>query len=58
MDHVVSLKNGCPRLIKVKVCYTESDRCVDTVLSAYGRSDVILGTMMGVKTFRYSLTQK
>lgn len=58
MDHIVSVKNGCPRLIKIKVCYFGSDRCVEAVLGSYSRSDVTLGTMTGVKTFRYSISQK
>lgn len=57
-DHVVSLKNNCPRLIKVKVCYYNSDHCQEMVLQGYRRSDIILGSMRGVDRFRYSLTQK
>lgn len=58
VDHVVSLKNSCVRLIKVKVCYTNSDRCKDATLEAHRRVDIILGTMHGVSTFRYTMFQK
>lgn len=58
LDHLVSIKNNCPRSIKVKVCYYGSDRCNDVIVQQYGRVDTILGTMTGVKTFRYSVSQK
>lgn len=58
VDHIVSLKNNCLKLINAKVCYFNSDHCKDVVLQAYKRVDVSLGTMRGVNTFRYSITQK
>ncbi|WP_407117224.1 hypothetical protein [Bradyrhizobium sp. LMG 9283] len=58
LDHVVSLKNNCPRIIRVKVCYFNSDRCNDVVIQGYKRADTILGTMRGAKFFRYSMIQK
>lgn len=58
LDHVVSLKNNCPRIIRVKVCYFNSDHCNDVVVQGYKRADTILGTMRGVKFFRYSMVQK
>lgn len=57
-DHVVSIKNICPRLIKVKVCYFNSTRCSDEDVRAYKRLDVVLGSMRGVKFFKYTITQK
>ncbi|MET4447042.1 hypothetical protein ABIB75_005340 [Bradyrhizobium sp. GM2.2] len=58
LDHVVSIRNKCPRLIKAKVCYFGSQTCNDVTASAYKRADTILGTMRGVKFFRYSIKQK
>lgn len=58
LDHVVSLKNSCPRVIHAKVCYSNSNHCNDIVVRAYGRVDTTLGTMRGVKFFRYSLVQQ
>lgn len=58
LDHVVSVKNNCQRIIRVKVCYFNSDRCNEIVVQGYKRVDTILGTMRGVKFFRYSLMQK
>jgi len=58
VDHVVSIKNNCPKLIKVKVCYFNSDRCNQLDLQGYKRVDTILGTMTKVTMFRYSVFQK
>lgn len=58
VDHVVSMKNSCPRLINAKVCYFNTDHCKDVVLQAYKRADIILGTMRGITAFRYSINQK
>lgn len=56
-DHVISVRNRCARLIKVKVCYFNSDNCRTSNIGGYQREDVILGTMT-VNTFRYSISQK
>lgn len=58
LDHVVSIKNNCPKVIKAKVCYFNSERCNDVELRPYGRADTILGTMNGISFFRFSLSQK
>lgn len=58
VDHVVSVKNNCPRLIRVKVCYFNSERCNELTLQGYKRVDSILGTMRGISTFRYSILQR
>lgn len=58
IDHVVSIKNNCPRTIRVKACYYGSDRCNEVTVSGYKRVDTILGTMRSVNFFRYSIHQK
>lgn len=57
-DHIISIKNRCPRLIKVKACYQNSGSCKSADVGAYQREDLILGTMPNVVSFRYSLVQK
>jgi len=57
-DHVVSIKNNCAKLIRAKVCYAGSDHCNEVVLQAYKRVDTILGSMKGVTSFRYTITQR
>ena len=58
MDHVVSMKNNCSRLIKVKVCYYNSDHCNQVDVPGYQRVDTTLGSMRGNTYFRYTLQQK
>ncbi|WFU39457.1 hypothetical protein QA640_34625 [Bradyrhizobium sp. CB82] len=58
VDHVVSLKNSCPRSISVKVCYLNSDKCNAFDVAPYKRVDTILGTISGIKNFKYVLLQK
>lgn len=58
LDHVVSIKNNCPKSIKAKVCYFNSDRCNNVDLRPYSRADTILGTMNGISFFRYTISQK
>lgn len=57
IDHLISVKNRCPRLIKVKICYFDSDRCKSFSVSSFGREDVVLGSMINQSSFRYSLSQ-
>ena len=57
MDHIVSVKNNCSRMIRIKICYYGSDHCKDATVYGYQRVDTILGTMK-MSTFRYSLSQK
>lgn len=57
LDHVVSIKNNCPRTIKLRVCYFQTDRCKEFPLAGYKRQDTILGTMTKISTFRYSIKQ-
>lgn len=56
MDHVVSIKNNCPKLIKIKLCYYKSESCLPVELQAYKRVDSILGSSRGSNFFRYSYT--
>lgn len=57
MDHIVSVKNNCSRMIRIKICYYHSDHCKEATVYGYQRVDTILGTMK-MSTFRYSLSQK
>lgn len=57
VDHVVSIKNNCSRLIKTKICYFRSESCKEFDLQPYKRVDTILGTTTSLY-FRYSVFQK
>src|ERR1051326_231972 len=44
VNHYVRAANGCPKAIKIKVCYTQSTRCVEFALRSLERKEVLLGT--------------
>jgi len=58
VDHIVSIKNNCSKLIAVKVCYFKTDACKSFNLGGYQRHDVLLGAMSKVYQFRYSILQR
>jgi len=58
VDHVISIKNSCPRTIDVRVCYFGSDTCISANVQPYKRIDKILGFGTTTRFFRYSVTQK
>lgn len=58
LDHVVSILNKCPRTIKIKLCYAGVLQCKEFSLEGYKREDTILGSMMGVSYFKYTVTQQ
>ena len=58
IDHVVSIKNNCPKMIKVKVCYYRSDKCNEFDVLSYKRVDTILGTMANIHDFKYQVFQR
>lgn len=57
IDHVVWLQNKCPKKLTVKVCYYNSERCNRVEAAPYKRTDTILGTVNGVRFFRYNVTE-
>ncbi|MCK1269277.1 MULTISPECIES: hypothetical protein [unclassified Bradyrhizobium] len=58
VDHVISVKNNCPRKIEAKICYLGSDRCNSVTVDGFKRVDTILGSANKVRFFRYSVLQK
>lgn len=58
IDHVVSIRNNCPRSIKVKVCYYNSETCNALEVLGYKRVDTLLGTVSKSRFFRYTISQK
>jgi len=52
-EHVIEAKNSCSVIIKVHICYYQSDHCVLLSTPSYGKAEVILGVASAVKDFRY-----
>lgn len=58
IDHVVSIKNNCHMVIKVKVCYLGAENCKLVEVQAYKRVDTALGSMNGSRFFQYIIRQQ
>ena len=56
-DQVLVLQNQCLRLIKIRACYTESDRCVDAEVQGLTRKELVLGISPTVKFFSYDFRE-
>lgn len=57
-DHVVAIENGCPKAIKLQLCYHKTNECLPVEVPGYGRKEAILGTMPSQKDFRYEFREK
>ncbi|MGJ5206484.1 hypothetical protein [Bradyrhizobium sp. HKCCYLR20261] len=57
-DHVVNAENGCPKAIKIQVCYLQGSGCVSLDVPGYGRKEAVLGTMPSQKDFRFQFVEK
>ncbi len=51
-DHIVSVNNHCPQLIRLHLCYRKSEHCVDVQVPSRGRKDVILGIVPSMSSFQ------
>jgi hypothetical protein len=56
-DQVLVLQNQCLRLIKIRACYTESDRCVDAEVPGLTGKELVLGISPTVKFFSYDFRE-
>lgn len=44
VNHYLRAANTCPKMIKIKACYTRSARCTEFTLHSLERKEVLLGT--------------
>ena len=44
VNHYLRASNSCPKMIKIKACYTHSARCTEFTLHSLERKEVLLGT--------------
>lgn len=57
-DHVISIYNRCVQIIRVRVCYYNSDRCIDMEVHGLQRKDAVLSVVPNMQYFRYSYREK
>jgi hypothetical protein len=57
-EHVVEAKNDCSSIIKVQICYYQSDHCVFPIAPSYGKASTILGVAVAMKDFKYQYREE
>jgi hypothetical protein len=57
-DHVITATNGCPQRIVMRVCYYQSEDCIQMEVPGSQRREAILGTLPSAKDFRYEFQEK
>ena len=57
-DNMIEATNACSQVIKLKVCYYHSDRCVDFDAPAYSKKGATLGVMPAQSQFRFEVKER
>jgi hypothetical protein len=57
-NHMITVNNDCSQVIKMQVCYYQSQQCVPLDVPGYGRKEVALGIMPAMKQFRFEYREK
>lgn len=57
-DNIVSIENLCSKIINVRICYFNTDGCVDVEVSGQQRKDAVLGVRPNSQYFRFSYKEK
>jgi hypothetical protein len=52
-DHIIGVKNKCAKTIKLKVCYHDSNHCVDILVAPFGYKETWLGAFPSMRFFQY-----
>lgn len=59
VNHYLRAANSCPKVIKIKACYTQSTRCVEFTLHSLEHKEVLLGiTNTSMPTLNFDFTEK
>jgi hypothetical protein len=56
-EHMVTARNHCSQMIKLKVCYSDTRNCVMVDLPSYGNQRASLGISLD-QEFRYQYTEQ
>jgi hypothetical protein len=57
-DHVIAAVNSCSQRISMRVCYYQSQDCIQMDVPGGERKEAILGTLPSAKDFRYEFREK
>jgi hypothetical protein len=59
VSHYLRASNSCPKVIKIKACYTQSTRCVEFTLHSLEQKEVLLGiTNISMPVLNFDFTEK
>jgi len=56
-DHLIFVKNECLKPVRLKVCYHETDRCVDISVPPRSSKETWLGAFPSMRFFQYDLKE-
>lgn len=57
-DHIILANNGCSLMIKVEVCYYQTDRCINVVVPGHTMKEAVLGIMPATRDFRFEFREQ
>jgi hypothetical protein len=57
-QHWITATNSCGELIRMKVCYYQTQDCISVTVPPWGHQAAILGIFPALNTFRYSYTEQ
>jgi hypothetical protein len=59
VKHYLRAANSCPKVIKIKACYTQSTRCVEFTLRSLEHKEILLGTTnASMPNLNFDFTEK
>ena len=59
VNHYLRASNACPKVIKIKACYSHSARCTEFTLHSLERKEVLLGiTNTSMPILNFGFTEK
>jgi hypothetical protein len=50
--------NRCVERIKVRICYHDTDSCVDADVPGRSRKEAVIGVFPAMRTFQYDLKEQ
>jgi hypothetical protein len=57
-DHVITASNSCAQLIKIQVCYYQTQQCISVEIPGRMRKQAVLGILPSIKDFRYEFRER
>jgi hypothetical protein len=57
-EHWVAVTNSCGEIIRMKICYHNTQECIMVDAPPWGRQDKVLGIFPALKEFGYDYTEQ